>query len=80
VAASSGAPSGGPPTTVEGRAPGGPGGIFGPTQRPGEAITTGARTAPVAGFGEEQELSTDDILREMYRQRPSPWLLRLLRE
>jgi hypothetical protein len=69
---------GGPPTTVEGRAGGE--GIFGPTQRPGEPITAGAHPTPVPGFGEEEQLTTDDILREMYRKRPSPWLLRLIRE
>jgi hypothetical protein len=71
------APQAGPPTTVEGRAPGG-GGVFGPTQRPGEPVTAGTYPTPVQGFGNE-ELSADDIIREMYAKRPSPWLLRLMR-
>ena len=70
---------GSPPTTVEGRAPE-EGGLFGPTQRPGEAITAGSYPTPIQGFREEEQITTDEILREMYQQRPSPWLLRLIRE
>lgn len=70
----------GPLTTVEGRAPAAPGGIFGPTTRPGEPITAGAYPQPVQGFGDAEPITTDDLLREMYRKRPSPWLLRLIRD
>lgn len=71
---------GGPPTTVEGRAPT-DAGLFGPTTRPGEDIGTGSPyPSPVQGFPQEDPMSADDILRAMYAARPSPWLLRLIRD
>ena len=71
---------GGPPTTVEGRTPE-DAGLFGPTGRPGEDITAGSPyPSPVQGFGGEEPMSADDVIRAMYAKRPSPWLLRLIRD
>ncbi len=63
-----GAPPGG------GQPPQGPG-LFGPTQRPSEPITTGALGAP-----DQPMLTADELLRVMYRKRPSPYLARLIRD
>ena len=58
----SAAPSGGPP------------GLFGPTNRPQEAITAGAITPG------QNQLDPDSLLRLLYAKRPSPYLARLLRD
>ena len=76
-----GAPSpsgGGGVPTGGAQPPGGLGGgvgMFDPTTRPDEAITTGISGTPGA-----PQLTSDELLRVMYRKRPSPYLARLLRD
>ncbi len=48
---------------------------FGPTGRPFEPPTTGA--VPLGG---PTVTRPEDVLRALYRKRPSPWIARLLNE
>ena len=54
---------------------GGGGGMFAPTGRPSEPITAGAMTPGSQGG---PALTADELLRMLYRKRPSPWIARLL--
>ncbi len=47
---------------------------FGPTNRPRQGVMTGV---PMGGAGEPQ-LTSDQMLRMMFRKRPSPWIARML--
>ena len=64
----SGAPAGGGPV------PAPPVDAFGPTQRPQQPIMTGVTGAQ----GAAPQLTADQILRMMFRKRPSPWIARML--